>query len=104
MPGKNWMKLSKAAVVAFVVWFINNDRSDALERALTTLDRLLQPRHQLGAEDVDLPMEEAALVRQLVFLLLQVRDQAAELVVGEGCKVRKWFHASAFRPLSGSVQ
>ena len=57
----------------------------------------LQPRDELGAQDVDLAVQEAALVADLALLLLEVVDQALQLVVGQRAKIRERFHGAAFR-------
>jgi hypothetical protein len=53
---------------------------DAVEDALAT--RLLQPRDELGAQDVDLAMQDPALLGDLPRLFLELVDLLLEVVVG----------------------
>jgi hypothetical protein len=65
---------------------------DVGQPALAGLDLLLDPRDELGAQDVDPPLQQAAAVRDLVLLGLEVVDQRAESVVRERCEIGKRFH------------
>src|SRR5215213_239984 len=53
---------------------------------------LLQPGHQLGAQDVDLSVEDAPAVGDVVLLPLEVLDQLFEVAVGECAEIRQRFH------------
>src|SRR3954451_8123304 len=61
-------------------------------RALTILDRALEARDELRAQDVDLAVQDPAAVRELVLLLLQLGDQLAQLGIWKAGKVGKRFH------------
>src|SRR5581483_3078584 len=56
------------------------------------LPLLLQPRDQLRAQDVQLPVQKAATVRDVVLLGLELVDQLLELGVRDAGEVRKRFH------------
>jgi hypothetical protein len=68
------------------MWLI---QSDALPGGL------LQPGDELRAEDVDLPVEDAAAVRDLLLLLRVLVDQALQVLVGERGEIRERFHAGS---------
>ena len=57
---------------------------------------LLEPRDQLGAKDVDLSVQQAPLVRDLVLLARQVRDELLEVGVGQTCEIGQRFHGPPF--------
>src|SRR3954447_21346411 len=63
---------------------------DRVEHASTL--RHLQPGDELGTEDVDLPVEEPATVRDLLLLAGQVVDELLEILVGQRREIRQWFH------------
>src|SRR4051812_40057880 len=52
----------------------------------------LEPRDQLGLQDVDLAVQDAALVADLLLFGLQIVDQLLELLVREGAEIREKFH------------
>jgi hypothetical protein len=54
---------------------------DVVEDALPL--GLLQPRDELRAEDVDLPVQQAPLIGDLVLLLRQVGDELLQIGVGQ---------------------
>ena len=68
---------------------------DLVEDALAP--GLLEARDELGAQDVDLPVQQAPLVRDLLLLLRVLVDQAFQILVGQRSKIRERFHAAAFR-------
>src|SRR5207244_3708561 len=68
---------------------------DLVEHAASA--RLLQPRDELRAQDVDLAVQQAALVADLALLLLEVFDQALQRAVVQRAKIRERFHTAAFR-------
>src|SRR5215217_2357690 len=59
---------------------------DVVERAPALADLLLQPRLELGAQNVDLAVQDAPLVFH------QAMDEVAKLLVGERVEVGKGFH------------
>jgi len=65
--------------------------------------RLLEARDELGAQDVDLPVQQTPLVRDLVLLARQVVDELLEVVVGELAEIGQRFQLAAFR-VEGSPQ
>src|SRR5262245_8855290 len=67
-----------------------NLRQDALRPGL------LQPRLQLCAQDVDLPVQQAAAVRDLLLLLLELVDHLLEVFVRERCEIGQRFHEGPF--------
>ena len=67
-------------------------------RTLRPPERLLQPRDELGAEDVDLAVQDAALVADLALLRLEVVLELLELFVGERAEIRERFHGHAAFP------
>src|SRR5688572_11409058 len=54
----------------------------------------LQPRTSFGSEHVDLAVQEAPLVGEVVLLSLQVGDQAMQVVVGQRREIGKDVHAT----------
>src|ERR1700704_6006781 len=58
--------------------------------------RLLEPRDQLGAEDVDLSVQQPPLVGDLVLLLRQLGDELFEVGVGQRCEIGQRFHGPPF--------
>src|SRR5918911_156969 len=68
---------------------------------LPALVLLAQPVDELRAQDVDLAVEDPALVRDVDLLLGELLDQVLELLVGERAEVRKGVHAGEHT--SGSV-
>src|ERR687886_1322951 len=56
--------------------------------------RLLQTRDELRAQQVDAAVEDAAAVRHLALLLLELVDQLLELLVGKRREIGKRFHGS----------
>ncbi len=68
---------------------------DLVEDALAP--GLLQAGDELRAQDVDLPVQEPALVGDLVLLLLQIVDQLLEVVVGQRAEIGQRFQLAAFR-------
>src|SRR6185503_2155012 len=56
------------------------------------LSLLLEARNELGAQDVELAVQQPALVGDLVLLPFELPDQILQLGVGEAGKVRKSFH------------
>src|SRR5689334_20510491 len=67
-----------------------------VDLAELSLALVLQPGDELGAEDVELAVQEAALVRDLVLLGFELVDQVLELPISESGKVRKSFHRVPF--------
>src|SRR5438094_1555285 len=67
---------------------------DLVEDALAP--GLLQAGDELRAQDVDLPVQEPALVRDLVLLLGQIVDQLLEVVVGQRAEIGQRFQLAAF--------
>ena len=61
---------------------------------LALLVLLAQPVHQLGAQDVDLAVQDPALVGDLLLLLRELLDQVLQLLVGESAEVGEGVHAS----------
>src|SRR3954447_4477263 len=68
---------------------------------LAALMLLAQPVHELRAQDVDLAVEDAALVGDVDFLLRELLDQVLELLVGERAEIGERVHAGEHT--SGSV-
>src|SRR4051812_48344479 len=68
---------------------------------LAPLVLLAQTVDELGAEDVDLAVEDAALVGDVDFLLRELLDQVLELLVGERAEIGERVHAGEHT--SGSV-
>jgi hypothetical protein len=64
---------------------------------------LLQPRDQLCTEDVDLPVQEAPLVGNLVLLARQIGDEVLEVGVGQRCEIGQRLHGPPFL-VEGSQQ
>src|SRR3954447_12884676 len=73
----------------------------ARDDLLAALMLLAQPVHELRAQDVDLAVEDAALVGDVDFLLLELLDQVLELLVGERAEIGERVHAGEHT--SGSV-
>ena len=69
------------------------------DHVLPALVLLAQAVDQLGAEDVDLAVEDPPLVRHLLLLVGQVLDQVLELLVGERAKVGEGVHHRCRGPL-----
>src|SRR3954471_8540559 len=57
------------------------------EHGLALLVLLAQPVDELGAENVDLAVQDAAVVGDLLLLLSQLLDEVLELLVGERAEV-----------------
>src|SRR5215208_3813969 len=68
---------------------------DLVEDALPL--RLLEPRHELRPQDVDLPVQQAPLVGDLVLLASQIGDELLEVDVGQGAEIGQRFQRAAFR-------
>ncbi len=68
---------------------------DLAKRALPRPNMLLKPGYELGAQDVDLPVQEPAAVRDLALLLDELADQVTELLVGERAQIWKCFHGAS---------
>ena len=68
---------------------------DLVEDALPL--RLLETRDELGAQDVDLPVQQAPLIRDLVLLTREVVDELLQVVVGQRGEIGQRFHGPAFR-------
>jgi hypothetical protein len=64
---------------------------------------LLQPRDQLRTEDVDLPVQQAPLIGDLVLLARQVSDEQLEVSVGQRCEIGQRLHGPPFL-VEGSQQ
>src|SRR3954471_11145255 len=74
------------------------------EHGLALLVLLAQAVDELGAKDVDLAVQDAALVGDLLFLLSQLLDQVLELLVGERAEVREGVQCSqSFRGEAGQA-
>ena len=58
--------------------------------------RLLQPRNELRAKDVDLPVQQPPLVGDLILLLHQIGDELFEIGVGQRCEIGQRFHGPPF--------
>src|SRR5881628_5163 len=59
--------------------------------------RALQAHDELGAQDVDLAVQDPAVEADLTLLLLEVADHGLELVVGERAEIGDRVHSAAFR-------
>src|ERR687892_423308 len=70
---------------------------DLGERALALAHLALEPGDELGAEDVDLPVEDPAAVRDRALLLHELADEIAQLLVGQRVEVGKGFHDYSVR-------
>ena len=68
----------------------SEDDVDRLEDAPPL--RRVQPRDELGPQDVDLPVQEPAAVRDLLLLLRQIVDELLEILVRQGRKIWQRFH------------
>ena len=73
--------------------------------ALAGLPLHLQPIDELGAEDVDLAVEDAAAIGHLALLVSELSDQRLELLIAHRADVRKRFvviggHSSSNSPVS----
>ena len=64
----------------------------ARDHVLPTLVLLAQAVDQLGAEDVDLPVEDPPLVRDVDLLLRQLLDEVLQLLIGERSEVGEGVH------------
>src|SRR5919202_2944994 len=64
----------------------------AADDRLALLALAAEPVDELGSEDVDLAVQDAALVRDLLLLLRQLVDEALELLVRERPEVGKGVH------------
>src|SRR3954453_22470320 len=73
----------------------------ARDDLLAALVLLAQTVDELGAQDVDLAVEDAALVGDVDFLLRELLDQVLELLDGERAEFREGVHAGEHT--SGSV-
>ena len=69
------------------------------EDVLAALVLLAQAVDELGAQDVDLAVEDAALVADLELLLGQLLDQVLQLLIGQGAEVREGVHRHAVSPI-----
>src|SRR5205807_10637037 len=67
------------------------------DHQLAALVLLAQPVHELGAQDVDLAVEDPALVRDFHLVLGQLLDELFELGVGQRAEVGEGVH-SILRP------
>jgi hypothetical protein len=81
---------------ALLVWrrFAREDVGQPLDVDLVEdapAARALEARDQLGAQDVDLPVQDAPLERDLALLGAEIVDQKLELLVWERAEIRKWF-------------
>src|SRR4051794_39678981 len=56
---------------------------------LSLLVLLAQPVDELGAQDVDLPVQDAPRIRHLLLFLRVLLDELLELLVGERTEVRE---------------
>ena len=68
---------------------------DLVEHAAAA--RGLEARDELRAKDVDLAVQEAALVADLALLHFELVDQAFQVAVGQRAQIRERFHCAAFR-------
>src|SRR5215210_7663850 len=66
---------------------------DLAERALPRSDLLLEARDELRAKDVDLAVQQAAAIRDLLLLVLEIVDERLQVGVGQGYEIRKRFHS-----------
>src|SRR4051794_13894233 len=62
---------------------------------LAALVLLAQAVDELGAQDVDLPVEDPPLVRDVDLLLRELLDEVLELLVGEGAEVGEGVHRAS---------
>ena len=67
---------------------------DLAERALPRSDLLLEPGDELGAQDVDLPVQEPAPVRDFLLFALEIVDQFLQIGVGERGEIGQGFQVS----------
>ena len=63
---------------------------------LALLVLLAQPVDQLRAQDVDLAVQDAPPVGDLLLLLGELLDQVLQLLVGEGSEIRECVHGDPF--------
>ena len=54
----------------------------------------LEPGHELGPEDVDLPVQDPAPIADLTLLGLELVLQLLQLLVGHGAEIGQGFHRS----------
>src|SRR5688500_14830957 len=64
----------------------------ARDHRFTLLAPLPEPVDELRAQDVDLAVEDAAPVRDLLLLLGEILDQVLQLLIGERSQIRKSVH------------
>ncbi len=62
------------------------------DHVLTALVLLAQPVHELGAEDVDLAVQDPPAIRHLLLLVRELLDEIFELLIGQRAKVREGVH------------
>src|SRR3954447_4511153 len=67
----------------------------AADHGLALLALAAQAVHELRAEDVDLAVQDAALVRDLLLLLGQLRDQILQVLIPERPEIRESVHVSS---------
>src|SRR4051794_20869814 len=66
----------------------------AADHGLALLALAAQAVHELRAEDVDLAVQDAPLIRHLLLLLGQLRDQILEVLIPESPEIRECVHVS----------
>jgi hypothetical protein len=57
---------------------------------------LLQPRDELCSEDVDLSVQQAPLIGDLVLLARQVGDEQLQVSIRQRCEIGQRFHGPPF--------
>src|ERR687897_466147 len=64
----------------------------ARDHRLALLAPLAQPVDELSAQDVDLAVQDATPVRDLLLLLGEILDQVLQLLIGERSQIRESVH------------
>src|SRR3954454_10742994 len=75
----------------------------ARDDGLALLASLAQPVHQLGAEYVDLAVEDPAPVGDFLLLPGQILDQVLQLLIRESPEIRESVHAPSLVDASGAA-
>src|SRR5690349_17197163 len=75
----------------------------ARDHGLALLTPAAEPVHELGPEDVDLAVEDAAAVGDLLLLTRQFLDQVLQLLVLESPEIRESVHAPSLVDASGAA-
>src|SRR5262249_3046249 len=79
------------------VWGRHLGREDVRQNVdVDMAARLLEPRGAFGAEDVESAVQQPPAIRDLVLLLLELRDELLEIVVGKRAQIWEGVHESPF--------